>query len=214
MEKCDKSIELTDPLAFRLRQNVSFAEKKETVQLCLSYPLKTISLNLFWGKVMALLSKGYFVSLDDILSITGSQRKKEIELFLYDLVRRGFLEQTGLAGMETLPSISVIIPVYNRSHDITGCLDSLCRLDYPKEKLEIIVVDDASTDKTPVAASCYPVKLIRNQKNRQAPYCRNLGAQKANGDILTFIDSDCLADRKWLMELVPAFKGSDQRGCT
>jgi mycofactocin system glycosyltransferase len=127
-------------------------------------------------------------------------------LFLDDLVRRGFLERTGTAAMETLPFVSVVIPVYNRPHDIAACLDSLLKLDYPDDKFEIIVVDDASTDETRDVVSRYPIKMITNRKNRQAPYCRNLGAASARGDILAFIDSDCLADRNWLRELVPAFK--------
>jgi len=206
MEHIDKSIEQINPLAYRLRRNVSLAEKKGMVHIWLSYPLKYISLNPFWRPVMERLSKGYFVPLDDILSITGNQSKEKIELFLNDLVRKGLLERTGVAEMETLPGISVIIPVYNRPHDIAACLDSLLRLDYPEDKLEIIVVDDASTDETPDVISRYPVNMIRNKKNRQAPYSRNLAAAGAKGEILAFIDSDCLADRTWLRELTPAFK--------
>lgn len=204
----EKSTDRVSPLAYRLRSNVSLAEREGTVHLCLSYPLKYVSLNAFWGAAMRRLSKGGFTPLHEILSTTGNQHKQTIEFFFDDLVRRGFLERTGVPEMESLPSISVIIPVYNRPHDITTCLDSLLKLDYPKDKLEIIVVDDASTDETPDIVSHYPVNMIRNKENRQAPYCRNLGAETARGEILAFIDSDCLADRTWLRELVPAFKDS------
>ena len=172
----------------------------------MSYPLKYVSLNAFWGAAMHRLSEGDFTPFNEILSTTGEQPKQTIESFLDDLVRRGFLERTGMPEMVSLPSISVIIPVYNRPQDITTCLDSLLSLDYPKDKLEIIVVDDASADETPDIVSHYPVNMIRNKENRQAPYSRNLGAARARGDILAFIDSDCLADRTWLRELVPAFK--------
>ncbi|MEN8245295.1 MAG: mycofactocin biosynthesis glycosyltransferase MftF [Thermodesulfobacteriota bacterium] len=194
------------PLAYRLRPNVRLIEKKGVLQLCLSYPLKYVSLNPFWREVMDLLSEGDFILFSDILAAVDYQNREKIESFLDDLVRRGFLERTGMAAMETLPFVSVVIPVYNRPHDMAACLDSLLKLDYPKDKLEVIVVDDASTDETPDVVSRYPVKMIMNQKNRQAPYCRNLGAARARGDILAFIDSDCLADRTWLGELVPAFK--------
>jgi mycofactocin system glycosyltransferase len=206
MSQLDKSSGQRAPLAYRLRRNVSLTENGDALHLCLSYPLKFVSLNLFWRPAMVALSKGSYIPLNEILSTTGDQSKEKIEFFLNDLVRKGFLEQTGISKMETLPSISIIIPVFNRAEDISACLDSLLILDYPKDKLEIIVVDDASTDDTPVAASHYPVQLIRNAENRQAPYCRNLGAEKARGDILAFIDSDCRADRTWLRELVPAFK--------
>jgi mycofactocin system glycosyltransferase len=185
---------------------VSINDTEKGVHLCLSYPLKYVTLDPFWRAMMRRLSKGVFVTLNDLLCMAGKVSGPATELFLDDLVRRGFLERTGIAAMETLPFVSVIIPVYNRPRDIAACLDSLLKLDYPKEKLEIIVVDDASTDKTRDVISRYPVKMITNPKNRQAPHCRNLGAARARGDILAFIDSDCLADRTWLRELVPAFK--------
>jgi mycofactocin system glycosyltransferase len=49
------------------------------------------------------------------------------------------------------------------------------------------------------------VRLIRMPQHRQAAFCRNRAAESARGDILAFIDSDCLADPTWLKELVPAF---------
>ena len=206
MEQVDKDIRSSDTFGYRLRANVRVTEKRGEVHLLLSYPLKHIALKPFWGAVMGRLSKGSFIPLDDILAMSGNRSRERIEFFLNDLVRRGFLEQTGIAEMETLPAISIIIPVYNRPQDIKACLDSLLHLDYPTDKLEIIVVDDASTDETPNVVSRYPVVMIRNKENHQAPYCRNRAAARAGGDILAFIDSDCLADSTWLRELVPAFK--------
>ena len=179
LNRIENNEEPVSPLAYRLRPNVSLTEKDDTVHLCLSYPLKYVSLNSFWGGPMRQLSGAGFTSLDEILLTTGNQHGQKIESFLDDLVRRGFLERTGVPEMKPLPSISVIIPVYNRPHDITTCLDSLLKLDYPEDKLEIIVVDDASTDKTRDMVSRYPVKMITNPTNRQAPYCRNLGADRA-----------------------------------
>ena len=206
MGNCENSIEKENLLAYRLRPNVSLSETEKGVHLCLSYPLKHVSLDPYWRAMMRRLSKGSFVALDDLLRMAGKASGSAIALFFDDLVRRGFLERTGIVAMEVLPFVSVIIPVYNRSHDISTCLESLLKLDYPEHKLEIIVVDDASTDNTRDVVSRYPVKMITNPMNRQAPYCRNLGADRASGDILAFIDSDCLADRTWLRELVPVFK--------
>ena len=101
----------------------------------------------------------------------------------------------------------MVIPVHNRPHEITECLESLQKLDYPPEKLEIIVVDDASTDHTAAAAAGFPVRLIRLAQNRGASYCRNRGALAARSEILAFIDSDCLAGAFWLRDLTPAFAG-------
>ncbi|MFH1480894.1 MAG: mycofactocin biosynthesis glycosyltransferase MftF, partial [Pseudomonadota bacterium] len=127
------------------------------------------------------------------------------EIFLNGLVRKGFLEQEGFPVLPDYPCVSIIIPVRNRAEAITACLQSLKRLDYPGEKLEVIVVDDASDDHTPEVVSTFPVQLISLKEHRQASFCRNLGARRARGEILAFLDSDCTADPSWLKELIPAF---------
>jgi len=81
----------------------------------------------------------------------------------------------------------------------------LAALDYPGEKLEIIVVDDGSTDNTGEVAAAFDVNLIRLPASRGPSACRNAGAGEAKGDILAFLDSDCRAGRGWLKELVPFF---------
>ncbi len=127
------------------------------------------------------------------------------ELHFNSLVRKGFMESHGYRDLEEYPQVTIIIPVRNRPEEIGDCLKSLLKLDYPSDKMEIIVVDDASNDNTPEVISRFPVKLIKNSKKMQASYSRNLAAAEARGDILAFIDSDCTADPLWLKTLVPAF---------
>ena len=132
-----------------------------------------------------------------------------IDRFLNTLIRKGYLAQTGFPRLadSDYPAVSVIIPVRDRPQEIRACLASLTRLDYPAAKREIIVVDDASRDDTPAVVEQFPaVRLIRMPQHRQASFCRNRAAASARGDILAFIDSDCLADPTWLKELVPAFR--------
>lgn len=193
-------------LAYRLRIKVSVHERDGNVQLVLSYPLKAIRIHPCWSNLFRHLLDRNFNSFDTICSITGNQNHDELEFFLNDLVRKGFLERKGVSALSHYPFVSVIIPVRNRPDDIAACLRSLRELDYPEDKLEIIVVDDASIDQTPDVVSRFPVRLLRLQQHRQAPYCRNLAARQARGELLAFIDSDCLADSAWLRELVPAFK--------
>jgi mycofactocin system glycosyltransferase len=206
MSECDENVTHLTLLAYRLRHNAWYTENRGTAYLWLSYPLKFVELNPFWCPVLELFSKGGFILFDDILSHTGDLNRDRVEFFLNDLVRKGFLDQTGISGMAVLPTVTVIVPVYNRPEDIRACLDSLMAIDYPKDKLEILVVDDASTDQTPDIVSRYPVELVRNSENRMASSCRNLAAARSRGDILAFIDSDCEADRMWLRELLPALK--------
>ena len=194
------------PLAYRLPKTVSWQERNGSLQLVLAFPLKTIMLHRSWRAVFERLSSDNFVPLDKLAPLIHGAHPDEVELFLNDLFRKGFLEQEGFSTLSDYPFVSIIIPVRNRPAQIEACLHSLSQLIYPSEKLEIIVVDDASTDNTPQTASTFPVHLISLKKNKQASYCRNLAARKAGGDILAFIDSDCLADPLWLQELMPAFK--------
>jgi mycofactocin system glycosyltransferase len=193
-------------LGYRLSKGVACHETKDSLQLILSYPLKTLFLHSAWKVVLENMSRGAFLPLEKILSLSKSSETDKIELLLDELVRKGFLEREGISSLSEYPFVSIIVPVRNRPIDIEECLHSLSNLVYPPEKSEILVVDDASTDRTTQVVSEFPVQLIKLKENRQAPYCRNLAAQKAKGDILAFIDSDCLADPHWLQELTPTFK--------
>lgn len=98
--------------------------------------------------------------------------------------------------------ISVIVPSHNSEKTISKTIKSLLNQDY-KGKYEIIVVDK-STDKTPVIVSKFPVKLIK-QKSKGVSAARNLGVKKAKGKIVAFIDSDCIAPKNWLTNLLKPF---------
>jgi glycosyltransferase involved in cell wall biosynthesis len=107
-------------------------------------------------------------------------------------------------------SVSVIIPTYNRSQSLKTTLESLLKLEYPTDRLEIIVVDNCSTDGTKSiveacqAQSKFPVRYV--YENRPgAHFARNTGAKRAAGDILYFTDDDMIADPGLLRSLVPVF---------
>ena len=89
--------------------------------------------------------------------------------------------------------ISVVIPTYNRKDKLPACIASVLAQTYPN--LEVIVVDDASTDGTERLfdrGTDPRVHYVRYGDNRGACYARNLGAQRAHGSILAFQDSDDL----------------------
>lgn len=85
------------------------------------------------------------------------------------------------------PKISVIIPVYNEARDLADCLSSLSRQTY--RSVEIIVVDDGSTDSSGRIAGEFPVLLL-HQPHLGPGLARNLGAKHASGRILVFVDAD------------------------
>ncbi len=190
--------------SFILSKGVSIYEEGSNLCLIRKNPLSTISINPVWSPALNLLSQGEYISFNELCPHVNADPAK-IEIFLNSLVRKGFMESRGYRSLSDYPSVTIIIPVRNRPGDISDCLTSLLNLDYPKDKQEIIVVDDASDDNTREVVSSFPVRLIKNTQRMQASYSRNLAAKDARGDILAFIDSDCTADPLWLRALVPAF---------
>ena len=89
--------------------------------------------------------------------------------------------------------ISVIIPTYNRKEKLKECMESVLGQSY--REIEVIVVDDASTDGTEklfYEISDKRLKYFRYDTNRGACYARNYGAERAEGELLAFQDSDDL----------------------
>ncbi len=103
------------------------------------------------------------------------------------------------------PLLSIIVPVYNGSNTISSCIKFLENLDYPKEKYEIIIVDNNSDDNTSEIVRTYNVKYLFEEKRGQAA-ARNLGATHAKGEILGFVDADCLVGKNWAAEVENYFK--------
>jgi len=104
-------------------------------------------------------------------------------------------------GVEIYPFVSIVVVTKNEERHIRDCLESLMRLEYPKEKYEIIVVDGNSTDKTREIVKKYPVKLIIDKEGGLAN-SRNIGIQAAKGDYIASTDADCVVKEDWLRILV------------
>jgi len=102
------------------------------------------------------------------------------------------------------PLVSIIIPTYNRKQELTRLIKSIKQSGYPKESIEIIVVDDASTDGTyrSIRKRFPDVKVIKNIKRRMTSGARNIGIHCSKGDYLFFIDHDNVIDRNAINELV------------
>lgn len=89
------------------------------------------------------------------------------------------------------PLVSVFIPMFNSSQYIREALDSIINQTY--NNLEIIIIDDGSTDKSVEIVKSYNdsrIRLIQNECNKGIPYTRNLGLKKAKGKYMAIMDSD------------------------
>ena len=105
--------------------------------------------------------------------------------------------------MPDLPRASIIVPVYNAATTLEECIASLLALDYPRDLLELIFVDNASTDATPDVLRRYDGTLrILFEARRGPAAARNKGLQHARGEVIAFTDSDCVVDKAWLNKIV------------
>lgn len=96
---------------------------------------------------------------------------------------------------------SVIVPVYNGAESVDACLTALINQDYPKDKYEIIVVNDGSTDNTAEIVSRYPVRLINLNANKGRIVARNVGAEAAKYETLVFNDVRVIPEKQLLFKV-------------
>ena len=106
----------------------------------------------------------------------------------------GVRSKFGTVSVTPAPAalFSVIVPAHQAADSLARTLDALDRSDLPREHWDLIVVDDASTDATPMAAARFADLLVRLPGGQPfgPAYARNRGAEFAHGDILVFIDAD------------------------
>lgn len=101
------------------------------------------------------------------------------------------------------PFVSIIFPTFNGWQDTKECLESIARFDYPKDKIEIIVVDNASTDETVEKILRYKdIKILRNKENLGFSRAVNLGVRKSKGEYLLITNNDVIFDKNYLRILV------------
>lgn len=105
------------------------------------------------------------------------------------------------------PLVSVIIPVFNGEQYVKSCLEMMINQSY--KNLEIIVVNDGSTDKSTEIAKQYPVRIIEHKINRGLSAARNTGIDEANGAYIHFMDVDDAINTDYYKNLVDAIVETD-----
>ncbi|HZY09539.1 MAG TPA: glycosyltransferase family 2 protein [Bacteroidota bacterium] len=116
--------------------------------------------------------------------------------------------------MNNLPFVSIVLPTYHRKGQLLRCFQTLEHQTYPRDKFEVIVVDDGSTDGTGEAIKEYQknskLKLSYYYQESAGPgVARNLGVENAAGGIIGFIEDDVLAEKTWIECAVKYFLSSD-----
>jgi cellulose synthase/poly-beta-1,6-N-acetylglucosamine synthase-like glycosyltransferase len=112
-----------------------------------------------------------------------------------------------VSAEEGFPKVSVIVAARNEEKSLPSLLDSLARQDYPSDLFEVIIVNDNSTDRTPVVVS----EFIADLKDRQGPCMRFIynpfsgkkravryGIEKASGEVIITTDGDCTMGPEWV----------------
>jgi len=104
-----------------------------------------------------------------------------------------------------LPSISVIVPTLNSSKYLNLCLDSIANQEYPKELIEILIIDGGSVDNTIEIAKNYTKKILNNPL-RTGEAGKAIGVKNAKNELIALIDSDnILPDKNWFLEMIKPF---------
>ncbi|MEO8638097.1 MAG: glycosyltransferase [Candidatus Taylorbacteria bacterium] len=148
-----------------------------------------------------------FISLyfEVFLMITYLERRKSISH-----------EETRIST-SVLPTVSIIVPCFNEEKTISGTIESLLRLDYPKKLLKILVVDDGSTDKTFEALQKYEsepnIEILR--KDNGGKYTAlNLGLEKVTSELVGCLDADSYVQSDALKKIVAYFEDSGTMAVT
>jgi len=100
---------------------------------------------------------------------------------------------------------SIIIPTFNSALRIGNCLDALLQHTQGRD-VEILVVNDGSTDDTADVVRRYPTVRLMNQANAGPAAARNRGAMECSGQVLVFTDDDCIATPGWLDSMLEPFQ--------
>lgn len=108
--------------------------------------------------------------------------------------------------LPTARSVSVVLVNYNGREHLDACLESLARLDYPTHLLEVVLVDNASSDGSVdwLRARCPDVRLIENVHNVGFSRACNQGVAAARGEYIAFLNNDMRVDPQWLNGLLAA----------
>ena len=107
---------------------------------------------------------------------------------------------------------SIVVPVFDNAADLARCLESIGRLDYDRERFEVIVVDNGSTDGSGDVARRFGAVCLEERDFQSSYAARNRGIRAARGEFVAFTDSDCMVHPDWL-KAIDAATRDEAAGC-
>lgn len=105
--------------------------------------------------------------------------------------------------------VSVIVPFYNSERYIKRCIEGLLQQSYPREQYEILMIDNNSTDTSANTVRQYPGIQLLHETMQGSYAARNRGLQEAKGEVIAFMDADCVPSHDWLHEIMLAMEQPD-----
>jgi mycofactocin glycosyltransferase len=192
------------PIIYKLRESIRFEDRGVSSLIISEAPLNVVQASKRAVRILQLCDGKR--TLPEIAHDAGVVQEELVFRICDYFNKKAVLETSIAENRGYFPSISIIIPTRDRGELLVECLESLYTQDYPSNRIEIIVVDDGSLDETQKFVSGCSCKLLTNHQSRGQSYCRNIGARQATGEILAFLDDDCVAGRAWLKDLAPCFQ--------
>jgi mycofactocin glycosyltransferase len=192
------------PIIYKLRESIRFEDRGDSFLIISEVPLNVVHASKRAVRVLQLCDG--VRTLPQIANEAAIADENQVFKICDYFNKKSVLETHVAKNEDYFPSITVIIPTRDRGSSVVECLESIYSQDYPSNQIEIIVIDDGSLDETRKLVIGFSCKLFTNPSSRGQSYCRNLGAQRAKGEILAFMDDDCVAGRTWLRDLAKYFQ--------
>ncbi len=125
----------------------------------------------------------------------------------YGALLRYLTRGKALARTEQTPSVTVVVPAFNEEKNIARKIEDLLALDYPSDKLEILIVDNSSEDRTRTIAESYPVRVLDSRRGKINAI--NEGVRHAKSEIIAVTDADTRLKREAIGSIVTCFASAD-----
>ncbi len=110
------------------------------------------------------------------------------------------------------PDFSVIVPAYQAADIIAACVTALAQQTVPRDRYEVLIVDDGSTDGTAAAARAAGADRVLTIAHQGPAGARNAGVEAARGEIVLFTDADCVPSEDWIAQMSAAFREAEVDG--